>query len=64
MKRELLDMLVCPMCKGKAELDVAEENGLEITSGSLYRPVCMISYSIRDTIPKMLPPKLHDQSGV
>jgi len=56
MKRELLDILVCPVCKGKLELGVDEENEKEIVAGSLYCSKCDVRYPIVDTIPNLLPP--------
>lgn len=56
MKRELLDILACPVCKGDLELSVSEENETQIVSGSLYCSKCQVSYSIVDTIPNLLPP--------
>ena len=60
MKRQLLDVLVCPVCKGKLELGIEEENETEIVSGSLYCSCCNINYLIKDTIPDMLPPATND----
>jgi len=60
MKKELMEILVCPVCKGKLELSVTEENGQEIVSGSLACPACGVDYPIVDTIPHLLPP---DVSG-
>ena len=57
MKKELMDILACPVCKGKLELTVAEENGQEIVTGSLYCPKCDVHYPIVDTIPNLLPPE-------
>jgi len=56
MKRELMDILACPMCKGELELSVEEENEKEIVSGSLYCQKCNERYPIEDTIPNLLPP--------
>jgi len=55
MKRELMDILVCPVCKGKLELGVEEENEKEIVIGSLHCPKCNERYPIADTIPNLLP---------
>jgi len=57
MKRELMDILACPVCKGKLELDVEEENEKEIVTGSLHCPRCGVNYPILETIPNLLPPK-------
>jgi len=56
MKRELMDILACPVCRGELELKVDEENEKEIVTGSLYCPRCGVHYPIVDTIPNLLPP--------
>jgi len=60
MKKELMDILACPVCKGELELSVEEEKEQEIVTGSLYCPRCNVRYPIVDTIPNLLPP---DQRG-
>ena len=60
MKKELMDILVCPVCKGELELSVEEEDEKEIVAGSLYCSKCGVHYPIVDTIPNFLPP---DQRG-
>jgi uncharacterized protein YbaR (Trm112 family) len=57
MKREIMDILVCPVCKGKLDLTVEEEEGQEIITGSLYCRNCDIRYPIADTIPDLVPPE-------
>ena len=54
MKKELADILACPVCKGKLELSI--ENEQEVVAGSLYCPKCDIKYPIVDAIPNLLPP--------
>ena len=56
VKKELMEILVCPVCKGQLQLSVTEEHGGEIVSGSLYCGKCSYSYPITDTIPNLLPP--------
>ncbi len=56
MKRELIDILACPVCKEELELSVDEENEKEIVTGSLYCLKCQEHYPIVDTIPNLLPP--------
>jgi len=60
MKRELMDILVCPACRGKLELSVKEENENEIVAGSLHCPRCNEHYPIVDAIPNLLPPDRRD----
>ncbi|HXZ94758.1 MAG TPA: methytransferase partner Trm112 [Dehalococcoidia bacterium] len=57
MKKELMEILACPVCKGDLELKVAEGKGEEIVTGSLYCAKCNYSYPIVDTIPNLLPPE-------
>ena len=51
-----MDILVCPVCKGKLELSVEEENEKEkeVVTGSLYCPKCNEHYPIVDAIPNLL----------
>ena len=64
MKRELVDVLACPVCKGTLELAVEKENEREVVSGSLYCGKCGVHYPVVDTIPNLLPPEPRSQSGV
>jgi len=56
MKRELMNILACPVCKGELGLAVERENEQEILSGKLYCPKCDYHYPIVDSIPNLLPP--------
>jgi len=38
MKRDLLDILACPLCKGDLTLEVFEENEKEIVTASSAAP--------------------------
>ena len=51
-----MDILACPVCKGKLELGVEEENETEVVTGSLHCPRCNERYPIVDAIPNLLPP--------
>jgi uncharacterized protein YbaR (Trm112 family) len=62
VKRDLMDILVCPLCKGPLELHVDEENDREIVTGSLTCAHCNETYPITDTIPNLLPPELRTAS--
>ena len=46
LNKELLDILVCPQCKGPVEL-TPQEDGLTCRN-------CMLLYEVRDDIPIML----------
>ncbi len=60
MKRSLLDILVCPLCKDELTLTVDHEEDGEIVTGSLRCAACEEVFPIEDTIPNMLPPDLRD----
>ncbi len=64
MKKELMDILACPMCKGDLELSVEEEEEGKggIVKGSLYCRKCDQRYPIEDGIPNLLPPELRQAS--
>ena len=58
MKKDLMEILACPVCKGDLELRAEEENEKEVVKGSLYCAKCDYSYPISDGIPNLLPPEL------
>lgn len=57
MKKSLLDILACPMCKGGLELTVEEEDGIEVVKGTLHCKTCDENYLIDASIPNLLPPE-------
>lgn len=58
MRRKLLEILACPICKSDLEVEVHEENEEEIISGKLRCKKCNVEFLIEDGIPNMLPPEL------
>ncbi len=60
MKRDLMDILACPVCKGPLVLAVDREDDGEIVEGSLQCAACDETYPIADGIPNLLPPDLRD----
>ena len=58
MKRDLMEILACPVCKGDLTLTVAKEEGDEVVDGTLHCGNCDETYAIEDTIPNLLPPAL------
>ncbi len=58
MKKSLMEILCCPVCKGDLTLTVNKEEGDEIVEGSLYCAKCKETYPIQDGIPNLLPPGL------
>ncbi|MBN1374545.1 MAG: methytransferase partner Trm112 [Dehalococcoidia bacterium] len=59
MKESIMEIIVCPVCKGPLELSVNESNNGDIVSGSLFCSKCNHSYSIQDGIPNLLPPNMN-----
>ena len=60
MKRDLMEILACPVCKGDLALTVAEEEGDEIARGSLRCGACDETYPIEESVPNLLPPLLRE----
>jgi uncharacterized protein YbaR (Trm112 family) len=58
MRKDLMDILACPVCKSPLELTVEEEEGDEVIKGTLYCKKCDERYPIEDRIPNLLPPEL------
>lgn len=58
MKKDLMDILACPTCKGELRLAAEQEEGDEVVSGSLLCPRCPQTYPIIDSIPDFLPREL------
>lgn len=58
MKKDLMDILACPVCKGSLELKVEEERDDDVVTGALVCPACNEEYPIQDSIPNLLPPEL------
>ncbi len=56
MRRDLMDILACPVCKGVLELVVDQEEGEEVIAGRLVCHACNETYPIEASIPNLLPP--------
>ena len=56
MKRSLMDILCCPVCKGDLVLRVDKENEKESLEGELRCAACQAGYPIHEGIPNLLPP--------
>ena len=55
MKKELMDIICCPVCKSDLTLEIHEEKEEEILSGDLICSSCKKTYKINDGIPNLLP---------
>ena len=55
MRRSLMDILCCPVCKGDLSLNVEKEDEKEIIEGELSCAACEVNYPIHEGIPNLLP---------
>jgi uncharacterized protein len=60
VRRNLTDILVCPLCKGPLTLVTFKEEGEEIVEGRFDCKACNAAFPIDDGIPNMLPPDMRD----
>ena len=60
MRKDLMEILACPVCKGELNLSVTTEEDEEVMTGSLHCAKCDETYPIEDSIPNLLPPDLRD----
>lgn len=56
MKRSIVPLLCCPVCKGDLTLTVTDGDDREIREGKLHCLVCRVEYPVEDGIPDLLPP--------
>ncbi|MEW5937443.1 MAG: methytransferase partner Trm112 [Candidatus Thermoplasmatota archaeon] len=61
MRRDLMEIICCPVCKGDLSLTVTKEDEHEILEGTLRCPKCDFDYPIEDGIPNLLPPEMHEK---
>jgi|TARA_Y100000310_G_scaffold260140_1_gene268981 uncharacterized protein YbaR (Trm112 family) len=60
MKKDLVDILACPICKGNLEFKIEGEDGKEIITGSLVCTNCSERYTIEEGLPNLLPTELRE----
>ncbi|WP_202319924.1 methytransferase partner Trm112 [Archaeoglobus neptunius] len=58
MRRRLLEILECPICKSDLEVEVYEEDEEEIISGKVRCKQCKAEFPIENKILNMLPEEL------
>ena len=57
MKKDLVDILCCPTCKGDLILKIDKEEKGDILTGTFTCKTCNVTYDIKDGIPNLLPKK-------
>jgi len=60
MKKDLMEILACPVCKGDLHLEITEEDEKGVITGTLTCKKCSQTYPIKDSIPNLLPPDLRN----
>ena len=60
MRKDLMDILACPVCRSSLSLSIESEDdqSAEVISGKLTCAECPASYPIVNSIPDLLPPDL------
>jgi uncharacterized protein YbaR (Trm112 family) len=58
MRKDMMEILVCPVCKGTLTLTAVKETADDVEEGSLFCAKCNETYPIKDSIPNLLPPDL------
>ena len=58
MRKDLAELLVCPVSKGKLILTIEVEEDGEVVAGTLHSPDSGLVYRIDDGIANLLPPDL------
>ncbi|HET9477142.1 MAG TPA: methytransferase partner Trm112 [Dehalococcoidia bacterium] len=61
MRKDLVEILACPMDKSPLTLTVEEEAGDEVIRGFLSCGKCGEKYPIEDRIPNLLPPDMREK---
>jgi uncharacterized protein YbaR (Trm112 family) len=55
MKKDLMEIICCPTCKGDLVLSIEKEDDKEIVTGNLACSNCNVDYPISEGIPNLLP---------
>lgn len=64
MRKELMDILVCPVTHEPLELVIEQEaDDGEVIRGHLYSKSLDFRYPIEDGIPNLLPPEMQDAAA-
>ncbi len=60
MRKDLLEIVCCPVHKCSLELSVQEEDDHgDVVTGNLRCAECKFDYPIEQSIPNLLPPEYH-----
>ena len=58
MKKQLMEILACPLCRNELALEAGATEGDEIMGGALTCTDCGEAFPIEDGIPNLLPPDM------
>ena len=54
MKKDMIDILCCPTCKGDLDLEIKKESKGEVNEGIFTCKKCNCDYPIENGIPSLL----------
>lgn len=54
MRKDLMDILVCPACKGQLTLTIENETNNGVETGTMHCEKCPVDYPISDGIPTLI----------
>ncbi len=63
MRKDIVDILACPMDRSPLELSIEEANGDEVIQGMLTCTKCGEKDPVEDRIPNLLPPEMRAGSA-
>ena len=55
LKKDIIDILCCPTCKGDLDLKIIKELKNDVIEGIFTCKKCKLKYDIEDGIPNLLP---------
>ena len=56
MRKDLMDIIVCPACKGQLKLTIEAEINNDVETGNMHCAICLFNYPISDGIPNLISP--------
>jgi len=56
MRKDLMDIIVCPACKSQLKLTIEAETNNDVETGEMQCVKCSFNYPISDGIPNLISP--------
>ncbi|NLI62400.1 MAG: Trm112 family protein [Methanosarcinaceae archaeon] len=58
MKKNIANIIICPVCRNDLDKKIEKEDEESIIAGNLYCKKCNIYYPVENKIANMLPPNV------